>query len=410
MNYANQHTYTVDGTPTVGHVYDVANPPGKTILVAGLNKGGQGYYALDVTDPATPKALWEFANSATCYDPANVSPQYTDCHIGYTYNNPVIAKLHDGRWAVFVTSGYNNDDGKGYLYVLEAMTGKIIYRIGTNVGSATTPSGLNHLSAWVEDPMHNNEIKWIYGVDLLGNVWRFDVNDLLAPTGIEATLLATLVDPSGNPQPITTKPELSKVGDQPFVYIGTGRYLGTTDSSDTQTQTIWAIHDSLTTSAVTDLRTTLRQMVITDQGSGTSAYRTIACAAQCGSALGWFADLPDTGERINVDMKLQLGTLVVASNVPQNNACNIGGYSWINYFDSVTGNAIATSPNSAVGIKLVGAGGAESLAVGVNIVRLPSGKTVAIATTSAAQQVTINTPFVTPPPQGRRISWREIVQ
>jgi len=151
-------------------------------------------------------------------------------------------------------------------------------------------------------------------------------------------------------------------------------------------------------------------MTITDQGSGTSAFRTIGCTAQCGSTEGWFADLPDTGERVNIDMKLQLGTLVVASNVPQNNACNIGGYSWLNYFDNATGNAITTSPNEAVGTKLVGAGGSESLAVGVNIVRLPGGKTVVIATTSAAQQVTVNAPFVTPPPTGKRVSWREIVQ
>ena len=32
----------------------------RTILVAGLNNGGKGYYALDVTDPLAPKGLWEF--------------------------------------------------------------------------------------------------------------------------------------------------------------------------------------------------------------------------------------------------------------------------------------------------------------------------------------------------------------
>ena len=31
----------------------------RTVLVAGLNAGGRGYYALDVTDPDNPKALWE---------------------------------------------------------------------------------------------------------------------------------------------------------------------------------------------------------------------------------------------------------------------------------------------------------------------------------------------------------------
>ena len=40
----------------------------KTILVAGLNGGGKSYYALDVTDPASPKGMWEFSRSNTCYN------------------------------------------------------------------------------------------------------------------------------------------------------------------------------------------------------------------------------------------------------------------------------------------------------------------------------------------------------
>jgi type IV pilus assembly protein PilY1 len=422
-NYAAQHTYSVDGTPTVGDVYDTANTAWKTILVGSLNKGGRGYYALDITDPVNPKGLWEFkhdASNCVAVDATTKAPataQYSDCHIGYTFNNPIISKLRDGRWVVFVTSGYNNvnspsvsGDGVGYLYVLEAMTGKILYKIGTGVGNATTPSGLNHINAWTENPLRNNQTERLYGVDLLGNVWRFDVNDVLAPAGNEATLVATTVDSGGTAQPITTRPELSEVGGQPFVHVATGRYLGTTDNSDTQTQTVWALHDSLTPTPLSNLRTTLRQMVITNQGSGTTAFRTIGCMAQCGSTDGWFADLPDSGERVNVDIKLQLGTLVVASNVPLSNACNIGGYSWLNYFNSATGAAVANSVNQAVGNRLVGGDGTESLAVGINIVRLPSGKTVAIATTSAAQQVTFEAPFAVPSPTGKRISWREIIQ
>lgn len=422
-NYANQHTYSVDGTPTIGDVYDPADTVWKTILVGGLNKGGKGYYAVDITDPASPKGLWEFkhdmgncvAVDATTKAPATA--QYSDCHIGYTFNNPIISKLRDGRWVVFVTSGYNNvnspsvsGDGVGYLYVLEAVTGKILYKISTGVGSATTPSGLNKINAWVEDPIRNNQTERVYGVDLLGNVWRFDVNDILAPTGIEATKLATLVDSSNNPQPITTRPELAEVAGYPHVYVGTGRYLGTTDNSNTQMQSIWALRDPLTATSLTSLRTTLKHMTITNQGSGTSAFRTVGCTAQCGSTDGWFADFPDTGERVNIDIKLQLGTLVVATNVPQNNACNIGGYSWLNYFNNATGNAVSSSADAAVGRRLVGADGTESLAVGVNIVRLPGGKVVVIVTTSSGQQITASVPFDVPPPTGKRISWREIIQ
>jgi Tfp pilus tip-associated adhesin PilY1 len=402
----------------------VAAPRWKTILVSGLNKGGKGYYALDITDPSAPKGLWEFKhNAGNCVtvDPTTKAPatdEYSDCHIGYSFNNPIISKLADDRWVVFVTSGYNNvnspsapGDGVGYLYVLEAMTGKILYKIETNAGDSTTPSGLNHIAGWVNgSATRNNKTDRIYGVDLLGNVWRFDVNGTLNAAGREATLVTQVVDPGGVGQPITTRPELAKVSNDAFVYVGTGRYLGDTDAADHQRQSIWAIRDTLSDTALADPRGSLRQMTVVNHGSGTSAYRTISCTAQCGSGDGWYADLPDTGERVNIDMKLQLGTLVVASNVPETNACNIGGYAWLNYFNNASGEAISNSADHAVGRRLVGTGGQESLAVGLNIVRLPGGKTVVIATTSAAEQLTVEAPFDVAPPTGKRVSWREIIQ
>src|ERR1700712_5314081 len=91
-NYKNVHEFFVDGTPTVGDVYDpnaVGPIKWKTILVGGLNAGGQGYYALDVTDPSAPAALWEFNWSNTCF---TGSPNtFADCHIGYTFGKPVIS-------------------------------------------------------------------------------------------------------------------------------------------------------------------------------------------------------------------------------------------------------------------------------------------------------------------------------
>ncbi|CAB1368040.1 pilus assembly protein [Denitratisoma oestradiolicum] len=427
-NYASQHTYMVDGTPSVGDIFDTtvtgcdsspAQPENcwKTILVGGLNKGGKGYYALDITDPASPKGLWEFKWSSTCYDAASIATWYSDCHVGYTFNNPIISKLADGRWVVFVTSGYNNvnapavaGDGQGYLYVLEAATGKILYKISTGAGSSASPSGLNHINGWVSNGLRNNTVDRIYGVDLLGNIWRFDVNNSYLPAGREATLVAQAVDGTGTPQPITTRPELAEVGGEPFVYVGTGRYLGSTDSSNTQTQTIWSIKDPLSTTAVTSLRSTLNPITIENQGSGLTATRAVSAATECSSPDGWYADLPDSGERVNVDIKLQLGTLIAASNVPQNNACNIGGYAWLNYFNYATGCAVANSTGGQIGQRLVKAGGTESLAVGITVVRLPSGKTVVIATTSGAEQITVAAPFDVAPPVGKRVSWREIIQ
>jgi Tfp pilus tip-associated adhesin PilY1 len=429
-NYGNEHTFLVDGTPVVNDVCSsdcavptppaTSNPVWNTILVAGLRNGGRGYYALDVTDPATPKALWEFKWSSTCFDPLSVVDQFADCHIGLTYGEPVIAKLMDGRWVVFVSSGYNNinsptvaGDGKGYLYVLEAMTGKILYKIeaGSAVGSDTTPSGMAHINARAVETLRDNTAAYVYGTDLLGNVWRFDVNNLISPSGVEGTLLAQVVDGSGVPQPITTKPQIGVVNNEPYVYVGTGQYLGTTDLGTTQTQSVWGIKDPLSATAVTNLRTTFRKITTVTVGGETSttAYRTNSCTANCSSTFGWFTDLPASGERVNIDMKLDLGTLLVASNLPPASACEIGGSSWLNFFDASSGTAVAGSLNSSTGSRVLNALGELTQVVGLNIIRTATGQVKVQATT---RQGGISNPYVafsTPAPTGKRVSWREII-
>jgi type IV pilus assembly protein PilY1 len=414
-NWANLHEFTVDATPTVGDVFDAATGTWKTVSVAGLNKGGRAYYALDITDPANPKALWEFAATDACFGPSN---KFSDCDLGYSYGNPVISKLEDGRWVAFVTSGYNNvspGDGKGYLYVLDVMTGEILYKIGTGVGDTGTPSGLAKIRNWVSgNAAQNNTTARVYGVDLLGNIWRFDVNDtvdsggnpLMPPSGREATLIATAKDPAGNPQPITVRPELAEVGSPPvpFVYVATGQFLGVSDVTTTQVQSIYAIRDPLTTTpASTDLRADLKRLDMTTNGTD----RFVTCdttTGNCDSTKGWYVDLMDSGERVNVEMKLQLGTLVVASNVPRNTACEPGGYSYKNYFDYATGlsPAGATQP---IGSRL-----SSALVVGINVIRLPDGRIVVIAMDASGTPTTFEAPIASGAPSGKRITWREITQ
>ncbi len=421
--YAANHRFFVDGSPVAGDV--CPNAPSsacsgsewKTILVGGLNNGGRGYYALDITDPAAPKALWNFSSA-------------DDSDLGYTYGNPIIAKRLDGTWVAVVTSGYNNvspGDGQGYLYVLNAYTGELLEKIGTGVGSTSTPSGLAKINVWLDDST-DKTAKRFYGGDLSGNLWRFTLDDGTPPaspvsTAGTAFLLAQVGQTNGaGNQPITTKPDVTTVsyGGSKYnvVEFGTGEYLGLTDLSDASQQSVYAIKDDLGATSLGLVRTpgTLVEQTLTSTtGANGQEVRTVTNnPVDWAAKAGWYVDLNPSnvspGERVNIDVQLNLGLLTVASNVPSNDACNVGGYAYLYYFDFKTGSYPSTVTDQTVGSR----DPENALVAGMNFVYIqtPGGLQGVniICTTDATCHVNIPPP---PSPGGgavKRFSWRELVQ
>jgi type IV pilus assembly protein PilY1 len=409
--YATKHQFYVDGSPTVGDVY--FGGAWHTILVGGFNAGGRGYYALDVTDPANPTALWEF----------------TDANMGYSYGRPEITKLADGTWVVLVTSGYNNvnpGNGQGYLYAIDAGTGAAIHTIGTGVGSATAaitgvcaaapcPSGLAQIRAYVDNARYDNRTTKVYGSDLYGNVWRFDVNDTFGASGREAQLLASLRGPGGNVQSLMTRPEVGLVANIPVVFVGTGRYLGAGDLADATVQSIYAIKDSGGSTSMGNPRSDLTatgfvQQTLTTATCGASAYCTTGQTIRTGSTnavnfatqKGWFIDLPGTGERANTDPQLALGTLAITTNVLDPLACSVGGSSFINFLDYRTGQAVSTA-NGMASVYLDAA-----LATRTVQVKFADGSVRSIVRLSNNTTIAQPTPLPPNPTATRRTSWREL--
>ncbi|MGH8717439.1 MAG: pilus assembly protein, partial [Burkholderiales bacterium] len=179
------HRYFVDSTPTFADVQ--IGGTWKTILVGGLGAGGQGIYALDVTDPssfsegnASSIALWEFTDQH-------------DKDLGYTFSQPQVAKMANGKWAVIFGNGYNNSEsdgasttsttGRAVLYILfieqgtdGAWTvGTDFVKLDTMVGSTGTPNGL--ATPFVADVNGNGIADYVYVGDLQGNMWKFDVTN-----------------------------------------------------------------------------------------------------------------------------------------------------------------------------------------------------------------------------------------
>jgi type IV pilus assembly protein PilY1 len=415
-NYGSLHTNFVNGSPVVSDVCTAncdgisGTPVWKSILVGGLNQGGRGYYALDVTNPTAPKLLWEFTAAQ-------------DSDMGYSYGIPVITARADGKWVVLVTSGYDNGtssatqdssgvtttvpnspagSGQGYLYVLDAGTGAVLSKIGTGVGTASNPSGLAKIAAWNDAPS-SNRVTWVYGGDLQGNLWRFNINDpATAAIGTGSVFdLAVLEDPTGNAQPITQTPILGKISNSRVIFVGTGQYLGRPDLLTNQVQTEYAIKDNNATTTLVNPRTTLVQQTLVDNGNG-SRSSSSSNTVDFTTGLGWYVDFPDSGERVNVDGILSQGTLTVPSNVPSNTACTPGGYGWNNSFNYLTGTA--ANPDGVVSTYY------SDMIVGVTILYSNGQGTVEVSTAGGDTIIDPNKPPPGNPSQftGQRVLWREL--
>ncbi|TXC66595.1 hypothetical protein FSC37_14465 [Piscinibacter aquaticus] len=396
-DYPYSHSFFVDGSPQMGDVWDGTN--WRTILVGGLNKGGRSVYALDITDPANPVALWEFS----------------DNNLGFTFGNPIITKRKDGTWIVAFASGYNNispGDGNGHLFAVDAITGQKLamistYTSGTTAaGTTTTPSGLAKLNAYVASEI-DNTAKVFYGGDLLGNLWRFDLDSNVQPYG-SAHRMAEFVE-GGKAQPVTVRPELADLNylgsTYTVVFVGTGRYLGTGDLNNLEQQSVYALKETFSSTGLGDVRASNTLVTQTISTAASGALRTASTnAVNWSTKNGWLVDLPSSGERVNVNMILALNVLSVATNVPTTDVCDAGGRSWLYKFDMGTGSAVSNAPNGAVAISL-----GNVLVAGQTVVQLSDGSTVTISTLSDTSLRTDNQPPPPPTATLRRTSWRELV-
>ena len=434
--YPGQHRFFVDGTPETTDVFDAGAGVWKTIVVGGTNSGGRGFYALDITNPVSPKGLWEFCSDATLC-PADGAGPHSDADLGFSYGNPVIGRrTSDGRWVVVVTSGLNNvspGTGLGYFYVLDAITGQILHKISNGLGSTTDPSGLMKIGAYYPNGLLDPVFQMVYGGDQKGNVWRLDMRQAMAayPAVVSGApfvrLLATFKDGAGRIQPVTARPAGTHLGPDPYnpntriYYVGTGRYLGNSDLSDPGAasgiawqQSIYGVRDQLDDPAFTP-QANFRSGNVVQQTlqPGSGGNRTITKAAvDWGTRDGFFVDLnpifpppappagDSPGERVVLDVRLIQGTLIVTSTVPNaGGGCTPGGNSFQYGLDFRTGGYVGNDATAIAGLNV------GKFLVGTAIIETATG-IKALNKTITGENVTtpvsIDVTF-----QGKRFSYRE---
>lgn len=317
------HRFSVDGTPVAVDVY--INSSWKTILVGGLGRGsanhsGGGFYALDVTDPNSfdaSKVLWDKSyGEAVTY-----------------LGEPQVTRTNAGQWVVILGYGYNNSSYKSGILVVDLATGNIIKQLPTSAGTASNPNGMSELS--LLDINSDGLTDWVYGGDLLGNIWKFDLSGTSTSAwsvAYNGNPLFTATDGTVNPQMITggvlsvMEPKTGKV----WVFFGTGRYLNQNDPSNNAKQTWYGLQDGTPITG----RNQLEVRYINNVGDNRTITSPSPIAAD---KKGWYMDLPTARERI-VDMPMLVGgELLMNTVIPDTNVCNPSGSGYIMAVSPFTG-------------------------------------------------------------------------
>ncbi len=278
----NPHQYILDGEMTVADAY--VDGGWKTILVGTQGRGGNGVFALDITDPDDIKLLWENA----------------DGKLGNNLGKPIIAQVADGDWRVILGNGPNSTGDKAQLIMIGLEDGSLT-AVDTGVAGN---NGLSAPAVWDKDG--DGIFETAYAGDLKGNIWRFSS---LGGTPTKAKLFTTQTN-----QPVSAAPlvVLNQKTNATWVFVGTGSYLNKDDLGDTSQQSWYGLIDDGT--EISSLSSLLERTIDTSNDAGAvlesgTEYEILGSST---TNRGWYIDFPRTGERMIMTPNYVLGGALFA--------------------------------------------------------------------------------------------------
>ena len=322
------HRYFVDGSPRHGDAYidRGSGEEWRTYLVGSTGAGGEAVFALDIPDP-----------NNTGFERNDVLWEFTHPELGAAMAQPHIARLNDGGWYVIFGNGYNSASGEAGLFLVPLDDPDNYEFISTGVGgTGEDANGLSHTTP--VDNTGDRTTNYIYGGDMQGNVWRFDVNHANNPGNWDAEVMFEASDGT-DPQPITAAIEVGPhpSGEGVMTYFGTGQFFEVGDNrvpDDTQTQTFYAVHDTF--GGTLDRGDLFRQQIVAFDEN----FRVVGDEPTPEDKDGWYLDLPINGERVFQRATLRNERIIFVTNIPTEDVCGFGGDSWIMEMNAFLGTGV----------------------------------------------------------------------
>ncbi len=181
VNAGSEKFYGLDGRPAVHKTDD-----GDVYLYIGMRRGGEAYYAFNVTDRTAPTLMWRITDSSTGFG-----------KLGQSWSTPVVSHILDGsteRTVLFIGGGYDTDqDSAAYsadsvgnaLYMIDAEDGSLLWSASDAGADLNLADMTNAIPSDVRviDLTGDGRADRLYVADMGGRLFRFDVHNGNSLTG-----------------------------------------------------------------------------------------------------------------------------------------------------------------------------------------------------------------------------------
>jgi len=238
-------TYGIDGSI---EVLTIGNRDGivesgqgeRVLLFFGMRRGGDGYYALDVTDPDSPSVLWRLDGRdlpGLGQSWSGVTPTRIDIR-GVAQNAHKLALVIGGGYDASQDAAASSMDASGNaLFVVDMLTGELLWSTSAAGGNQQFSGpgwGMNYslpAAVRVIDIDGDGYGDRMYAADTGGQVWRFDISNGQPPASLMAGGVIAQLGAAGHPAPTLAEsrrfyyaPDVALVRDanHDFVHIGIG--------------------------------------------------------------------------------------------------------------------------------------------------------------------------------------------
>ncbi len=361
---AKNRPYGLDGDISLLHTDDNGNSivdgADKAYLYVGMRRGGDDYYALDITNPNSPRLMWRLdGGNGDFADLGQTWSKATPTKIQFNGSSRDVLIFGGGYDtnqdpddnSAATTSGLSDTVGST-IYIVDALTGNKIWSASDNIAGVSAdmtysiPSDLR-----IIDVNGDTFADRIYVGDMGGQVWRFDIKAYHQTSDginglVDGGVIANLSTPA-NTLRFYNEPDvalMSHEGER-FMSVSIGSGWRAHPLDDVVEDRFYMLRDNspLVTPEGYGMRSGISWKPVEESDLTNVTNSVSADRAPGADREGWMINLVDSGEK-NLSRSLTVNNQVLFTTyapIAPTDACSPGsGQGFIYALDVVTGDPV----------------------------------------------------------------------